>query len=122
MGFAELLNELPYSELIQDLPEIDLPVPGARGWLLQGETRQMAFFDLPAGGSIPPHSHGEQWGLVVKGEMDLTIDGETRRLGPGDWYRIGAGVEHYATFVTRIQVLDLFADIDRYRVKTDSDV
>lgn len=120
MNFGELLNDLPYSDLIQSLPEIDLPVPGARGWLLQGESRQMAFFDLPEGGSIPPHHHGEQWGLVVKGEMDLTIAGEARRLGPGDWYRIPAGVDHSARFVTRIQVLDLFADTDRYRVKEAS--
>ncbi len=26
----ELLDGMPYEELIRDLPEIDLPVPGAR--------------------------------------------------------------------------------------------
>ncbi len=117
MGFMELLDGMPYDELIRDLPEIDLPVPGARGWLLQGEERQMAFFDLPEGGRVPPHSHGAQWGLVIRGEMDLTIAGETRRLGAGDWYHIPADVEHGAVFVTRIQVIDLFADTDRYRIK-----
>lgn len=117
MGFKELWQDLPYPELIQGMPEIDLPVPGARGWLLQGEDRQLAFFDLPAGGRVPLHGHGEQWGLAIKGEMELTIGGETRRVGPGDWYHIPAGVEHAAVFLTRFQVLDLFADVDRYRVK-----
>jgi quercetin dioxygenase-like cupin family protein len=113
----ELMDGTPYTELILGLPEIELPVPGAQGWLLQGEERQMAFFDLPEGGRIPLHSHGEQWGLVVRGEMELTIAGETRRLGPGDWYRIPADVEHGAHFLTRIQVIDLFADTDRYSLK-----
>lgn len=119
MSFDAPIAGLPYPDLITDLPEIDLPVPGARGWLLQGESRQLAFFDLPAGGEVPPHSHGDQWGILVQGEMDLTIDGATRRLGPGDWYRIPAGVEHSARFVTRVQVLDLFADTDRYRTRGD---
>jgi hypothetical protein len=60
----ELMDGTPYTELILGLPEIELPVPGAQGWLLQGEERQMAFFDLPEGGRIPLHSHGEQWGLA----------------------------------------------------------
>jgi mannose-6-phosphate isomerase-like protein (cupin superfamily) len=105
----------PYPELIRRLPLAALPLAGARGWLMQGEGQQLVFFDLPAGATIPPHSHGEQWGLMIEGEMDLTVAGLTRRVKPGDWYHIPAGAAHTATFLTRVLVMDLFADRDRYR-------
>jgi hypothetical protein len=108
---------LPYPELIRRLPKAALPLAGATGWLLQGADRQLVFFDLPAGATIPPHSHGEQWGLVIEGEMDLTVSGTLRRVKAGDWYHIPAGAEHHAHFLTRVLVMDLFADRDRYRVQ-----
>jgi len=30
--------------------------------------------DIDPIGEVPPHSHGAQWGVVVEGEMELTID------------------------------------------------
>lgn len=121
MSDAEFLRPLwegtPYPALLRTLPSIPLPLAGAKGWLLQGAERQLVFFDLPAGARIPPHSHGEQWGLVIEGEMDLTVSGLTRRVKAGDWYHIPAGAEHTATFLTRVFVLDVFADRDRYRAE-----
>ena len=68
-------------------------------------------------GQIPPHSHGEQWGIVVQGEMDLTVGGETKRYRAGDSYHIPAGVEHGATFLTHFRAIDVFADVDRCKAK-----
>jgi quercetin dioxygenase-like cupin family protein len=65
------------------------------------------------GGALLP---GEQWGIVVE-EMELTIGGVTRRYLPGDSYHIPADVEHAATFLTRVRVIDVFADANRYRAK-----
>jgi quercetin dioxygenase-like cupin family protein len=64
------------------------------------------------------HTHGEQWGIVVEGEMELTIGGQTRRCGPGDSYHIPAGVEHGAKFLTHFRAIDVFADVDRYKAKS----
>jgi len=108
---------LPYPEFISKLPEIDIPIDGVRGWLLQGTNRQLVFLDIEPIGAIPPHSHGDQWGIVVSGEMNLTVDGVTRLVGPGDWYYIPAGAVHSAEFLSRFQVLDFFEDHDRYSPK-----
>ncbi len=112
-----LWDGTPFPDLIRDLPEVDIPISGVRGWLLQGEDKQMVFFDIDTNDPLPEHSHGEQWGLVLVGEMDLTISGETQRLGPGDWYFIPDGAVHTAIFHGRFQVIDFFADKDRYKVK-----
>jgi quercetin dioxygenase-like cupin family protein len=49
--------------------------------------------------------------------MELTIGGVTRRYRPGDSYHIPADVEHGATFLTQVRVIDVFADVNRYRAK-----
>jgi quercetin dioxygenase-like cupin family protein len=106
-----------YPDLIRRLPRADVPLEGVRGWILQGADHQMVFFDIDAVGEIPEHSHGEQWGMVVEGVMDLTIGGERRVVEKGDSYHIPAGVPHSATFRTRVRAIDFFADRDRYRAK-----
>ncbi len=106
-----------YPEFITDMPEIDVPMEGVKGWLSQASGHQVVFFEIQPIGEVPMHSHGEQWGVVVEGEMDLTIGDSTRRYGPGDSYHIPAGVEHGATFLSRFRAIDVFADSDRYGVK-----
>jgi quercetin dioxygenase-like cupin family protein len=92
-------------------------VEGVRGWISQAEDHQVVFFDIEALVEIPPHSHGDQWGIVVEGEMDLTIAGETRRCRAGDSYRIPAGTVHAAKFLTRVRAIDVFADAGRWKAK-----
>jgi len=106
-----------YPDLILNLPDADIPIAGVRGKLLQGEARQLVFFDLPAGTNVPPHAHGAQWGVVLDGELELTIGDETRTYRKGETYFIPAGVTHAASCKVRCRVLDLFEERDRYRVK-----
>jgi len=106
-----------YPELIETLPDIDLDLAGVRGKLLQAEGRQVVFFDFQPKAVIPPHSHRSQWGIMVEGEMDLTIGGRTRTYRKGDNYFIPAGVEHSASFRTRVKAIDFFDDPERYRPK-----
>ena len=40
------------------------------------------------------HDHTEQVMVVTLGELELTVDGETRTLRAGDWAVINRGVEH----------------------------
>ncbi len=102
---------------IRALPEADIPLAGIRGWLLAGTHGQVVFMDIAPIGQVPAHAHGAQWGVVVAGEMILTIGGETRTCGKGDSYYIPAGVEHSARFNSRVLVVDFFADADRYQPK-----
>ena len=108
------MDEL-YPDVIEALPDADIPLEGVRGKLLQAEGHQVVFFDIQPIGAIPAHSHGAQWGVMLDGEMELTIGGVTRTVRTGDNYYIPAGVEHSAVFKTRSRVMDLFAEPDRYK-------
>lgn len=107
----------PYPPIIADLPEADIPMAGVRGWLLQGASRQAVFFELPPGAVVPEHAHGAQWGVVIRGEIDLTIAGVRRTYRKGDTYDIPAGARHSALCPGGALILDLFADPARYAAK-----
>ena len=83
-----------FPELIKKLPEANIPFEGIKGWLSQGADQQLVFFEIDAVGEVPSHSHGAQWGIVVEGEMDLTIGGETKVLEPGDAYYFDSRIPH----------------------------
>ena len=111
------MGSAPFPRFVTDLPEADIPFPGVRGRISQAPNHQIIFLDIDPIGEVAPHRHGEQWGIVVEGEMDLTIAGVRKRYRAGDSYHIPANVEHAATFVTHVRVIDVFADVDRYRPK-----
>jgi len=115
------MTTAPFPEFVTDLPKADIPFPGVRGWISQAPNHQIIFMEIDPIGEVMPHHHGEQWGIVVEGEMELSIGGIKRRYLPGDSYHIPAGVEHAATFLTRVRVVDVFADVNRYRAKLGSD-
>ena len=82
------------------------------------EHLQFSLVDIPAGGVVGEHAHAnEQMGLVLEGEMDFTIGGETKRLRPGDVFRIPGGVPHSVVAGDKpVKALDVFYPIrDEYR-------
>ena len=115
------MNNIPnkdfFPELIRNLPEADISFKGIRAWLSQGEDHQIVFFDIEPVGVVPDHSHCAQWGTVLKGEMQFTIDGITKIYRKGDFYFIPEGVVHSASFTKRTWVMDFFADKARYSIK-----
>ncbi|MEW6411735.1 MAG: cupin domain-containing protein [Candidatus Zixiibacteriota bacterium] len=106
-----------FPEMIRSMPEIDIPMDGLRGWLLASGEKQAVFFDIQPIGVVPPHSHCAQWGIMIEGEMSLTIGKETKRYRKGDWYYIPAGVVHSANFHSRVNLIDVFDAPDRWQVK-----
>lgn len=73
------------------------------------------------GGGPPPHTH--QWEevyVVLTGEMDVFVGGETTRLGPGDCAHVPAGAPHgyttldethFLTIVTRGNAAKFFKQV-----------
>jgi quercetin dioxygenase-like cupin family protein len=58
-----------------------------------------AFFKYPAGLKSPPHTHsfGDR-GVIVSGTLGLAIEGAPmKKLSPGSFFSIAAGVEHVTT-------------------------
>lgn len=108
---------MDYPEMITDLPEADVPFIGVRGWILQGENQQLVFMDIDPIGEVTEHAHGAQFGVVLDGEMSLTIGGQTRRCKKGDTYYIPEGVPHSAVFHSHVKAIDMFDEKGRYRVK-----
>ena len=51
---------------------------GVTGFSLQNDEKQVVFFVFEEGVSFPDHSHCEQRGMVVSGEMIIEIEGGDR--------------------------------------------
>jgi len=110
-------NEFP--TVITALPEADIPFKDAKAWILQGENCQLIFFEMQPTVIVPEHSHNyPQWGMLIEGEMKLTINDKTKTINKGDEYLIPAQAKHYATFQTKSRVMDFFLEKTRYRTKT----
>ncbi|MHA2203352.1 MAG: cupin domain-containing protein [Candidatus Hodarchaeales archaeon] len=107
-----------FPKIITSLPIADIPIEGVQGWVAQGKDFQIIFFEIEPG-SLPPHSHSTQWGIVVEGEMSLTIGKDIKRYKKGDSYYIPEGVIHQAEFHTHFRALDFFEEPERYKTKKE---
>jgi len=107
-----------FPTFVRTLPEADLPFEGLRGWLLQSDSGQVLFNESDIVVSVPEHAHGNQWGVVIDGKIELTIGDETRTCSSGDTYFIPAGAVHRAQIYPGFRAVDYYADGDRYRPRS----
>jgi quercetin dioxygenase-like cupin family protein len=94
--------------------------PGVRMQPLFGDGAMLNLLEFEPGASVAPHSHPhEQLGLVLEGELRLTIAGVEHRLGPDGAYQIPGSVEHSAGAGPEgCRVLDVFQPVrEDYRAK-----
>lgn len=60
------------------------------------------------GGGPPPHTHKwEEIYVVLSGEMDVMVGGETKRLGPGQFAHVPADTPHAYTTRTDTHFLTI---------------
>ena len=111
------MNSRDFPAFVRRLPEAELSCQGMRGWLLQGGSGQVLFKEAETEVTLPEHAHGEQWGVVVDGRLELTIDGFTRLYMRGDFYSIPAGKRHRTRVFPGFKAVDHFEDTDRYPLK-----
>jgi quercetin dioxygenase-like cupin family protein len=69
---------------------------GLEAFVLNGKTAQAGFFEATQTITVPEHAHQGQWGIVVEGTVELTIDGVHHVLTKGMSYNIPAGAPHSA--------------------------
>ena len=92
--------------------------PGILAKTFWGEKMLVAVVDLLPGSKLPLHQHmHEQVGIVISGELQLTIADETQTLHTGAVYIIPGSTEHHAIAGPEgAQVMDVFSPVrEEYR-------
>jgi len=87
---------MDFPEIIRKLPKARLPYEGVDAYVFQGQNQQVVFTSFHKDVEIPEHSHAAEWGVVLEGEIELTVNGETRIFRKGDVYYIPANAKHSA--------------------------
>jgi quercetin dioxygenase-like cupin family protein len=83
---------------ITEAPLLALWGETVRGRRIQGERLTLTVVELAPNAVVPEHRHEqEQLGMVITGEVDFTVDGETRHLGPGGTWRCLSFKPHQVT-------------------------
>ena len=93
------------------------PIPGFVGRFATGVTMTSVSWTIAAGAELPEHAHPhEQVSHVLEGEFEMTIGGETQRLGPGTVAFVSPNVTHSGRAVTACRIIDVFHPVrDDYR-------
>ena len=106
-------------EYILNMHELDLPFPPemVKTHALRSERGLMVIFEIFQDVSLPAHSHLGQWGTVMEGCLELTIDGQTATYKSGDSYNVPSGVEHAVKVYAGSKLTDIFEEPDRYPLK-----
>lgn len=102
---------------ITGLPEADIPIKGIRAFLSQGPDHQIIFMEFSKDVDVPEHFHESQWGIVLEGRIDLTIDGVMKSYVKGDRFFIGKNVRHSARIHAGYTSMEYFNQADRYKAK-----
>ena len=98
---------------IRDLPDFDGPFDAFR---LAADGAEVLFATYPAGTAIDPHDHPtDNVGVIIRGELILTMGGEESRYGPGDWYHVPPGTSHAARFDQDTAEIELWFSADTER-------
>lgn len=103
-----------FPDVVTSLPPADIPLDGLTSHLLQCAEHQVIFMNFTRSAEVPEHRHAAQWGVVLDGKIELTINGSSRVYGKGDTYFIPADISHSAKISAGYKDLTLFAQKNRY--------
>ncbi|MCB1339038.1 MAG: cupin domain-containing protein [Maritimibacter sp.] len=110
---------MPYPAFIEAFPALDMPLPdtAVRTHALRSDAGLVVFFEFLEDVTLPPHSHLAQWGILVAGEVSLTIDGIRTTYRPGETWDLAAGVVHAVEIKAGSRAIDVFEEPDRYKLR-----
>jgi quercetin dioxygenase-like cupin family protein len=110
-------DEILFPNIITSLPHADIPIEGLTSHLLQCTNHQVIFMSFEKDVEVPEHSHEAQWGIVIDGVIELTINDNKRIYRKGDTYFIPKNIPHSARIKAGYKDLTLFNQRDRYKSK-----
>lgn len=90
---------MPFPPSVHALPKTSLR--GIDVYVHDDGATQILFMELPADRDeveVPTHTHEVEWGIVIEGEIVMTIDGRTEVHGAGAPHLIPAHVPHSFRF------------------------
>jgi mannose-6-phosphate isomerase-like protein (cupin superfamily) len=108
-----------FPDFVRRLPEADYSADGAgtiRGYILQGSEHQVVFNENDEPVTFTPHQHGASFGVVLQGECELVIDGQSSFYRAGDVYYVPANVTHFARQSANYKDIVIFDQSDRVPV------
>lgn len=87
--------------------------PGANTRTFWGDNVLFSVVEIAPNSLVPLHSHPhEQAGMILEGEMEFTVGGETRVLQVGEIFIIPGGVEHSVWVGEKAaKALDVFSPV-----------
>ncbi len=106
-----------FPEPIRNLPEADIPLSGLKAYLSQADSHQILFMEFSEDAEVGEHSHEAQWGVVLAGKVDLTVDGVKQTYSKGDRVFIPKGAKHSAKIYAGYADVSFFDQKDRYKPK-----
>jgi quercetin dioxygenase-like cupin family protein len=106
-----------FPEPITDLPEADVPIKGIKAFLSQGSNHQVVFMQFSEDVEVPAHSHESQWGIVLEGKIELTIEQVKKVYLKGDRFFISKDAKHSAKIYAGYASMEFFNQVDRYKEK-----
>ena len=99
-----------YPDKIKQLPLYDGRFDAYK---LEAKGSDVLFASYPAGTQIAAHRHDtDNYGVITKGELILTMNGDTQRIGVGQWYHVPAQVEHAARFDTETEEIEFWFQVN----------
>ena len=100
----------PSSSLTNDaVPKREIAPGTVVQVLAEGERLNAVHWNIADGVEVPPHAHpAEQMGYVIKGALELTVEGETFLVSQGDAYVIAPNATHRFKAVGAVEAVDVF--------------
>lgn len=100
--------QTPIFKTLNDIPSKEL-IPGYHVRFIHTDNNTYAYWDIEKDAVLPQHTHPhEQVANMIEGEFELTVDGETRRVKPGDVAVIPGNIPHSGVAITPCKILDVF--------------
>lgn len=92
--------------------------PGVHIYTVAGDRMMLSLVEFEPHAVVEEHSHPhEQMGLMLEGEAEFTVGGQTRMVRAGEMWRIPGGVPHKVVAGDKpVRALDAFHPVrDDYR-------
>lgn len=110
---------MAFAGFMDQFPALDVPIPQSvvTTRAIASDAGLVVFFTFHEDFELPAHAHKGQWGSVISGQIELTIDGKTVTYRPGDDYDIPSGTVHSVKVTAGTRAVDVFEESDRYGLK-----